>query len=210
LFDGEGTWIDSADNNRGIQGSFFVLEDSMKDGDPVPADDLWHTDLSPDAFDEDTAAPCVSGVIGAVTDIDGEECDPRDQGGTECEWSAVWGGGIGVNLNETGGEDSDVDTWSATAAGVEGFSFQTSGSLSGAVLRFKAKMAGSDEDFCKDITVGDVSVDLSELRHNCFAGGVATQALDLTKLEQLNWQIVSDANTSFTVTDFCVDGLEAY
>ena len=210
LFDGTGTWIDGEDNTRGIQGSFFVLEDSMKDSEPVPDDDLSHTDLSPDEFAEDTSAPCVSGVIGAVTDIDGEECDPMDLGGTECEWSAVWGGGIGVNLNETGGEDSDVNAWNATAAGVTGFSFATSGSLGGAVLRFKAKMLGSDEDFCTNVAVGSTSVDLSELRHNCFAGGVATQALDLTQIEQINWQIVSDANTFFTVTDFCIDSLDAY
>jgi hypothetical protein len=210
LFDGDGTWVDGMDNNLGIQGSFFVLEDSMDEGVPVPADNLDHTDLEPNEFTDASAAACVSGIIGAVTDIDGGTCDPMDLGGTACEWSAVWGGGIGLNLNETGGEDSTKSPWNALAAGVTGFSFQTSGSLDGAVLRFKAKMEGSDEDFCTQVSIGSSSIDLADLRHNCYVGGVATQSLDVTKIVQLEWQLVSDANVNFYISDFCIGGLSAY
>lgn len=210
LYEGAGTWVDEEDNSIGIQGTFFVLEDSMDEGSPVPLDYLYHTDLTPDEFTEDSPFACVSGTIGAVTDIYGYECDPMDLGGTPCEWADVWGGGIGLNLNETGGDDSTKSPWNATAAGVTGFSFQTSGSLDGAVLRFKAKMAGSDEDFCSAVSVGSASVDLADLQHNCYVGGVATQALDVTKIVQLEWQIVSDANVFFYVADFCIDSLSAY
>lgn len=207
IFGGSGTWIDMSENTVGIQGAFFVLEDSMKDGVAVD-DGLTHTDLAPDEFDMDTEKPCVNGTVAQVTANDGGECDPA---GTDCEWSAIWGGGIGLNLNETGGDMSVKSTFDAAANGITGFGFTLSGDTGGAIVRFKAKMEGSDSDFCSQVKVGEaVTVDLADLEHNCYPGGEATETLDTSKLVQLEWQIVPTADESYTVTDFCVEEVGYY
>lgn len=207
VFGGSGTWIDMSENTVGIQGAFFVLEDSMADGTAVD-DGLTHTDLEPDEFDEDTEKPCVNGTVAQVTDASGEECDPA---GTDCEWSAIWGGGLGLNLNETGGDMSEKSTFDAAANGVSGFGFTLSGDTGGAIVRFKAKMEGSDSDFCSQVKVGEaVTVDLADLEHNCYPGGEQTETLDTSKLVQLEWQIVPTAEESYTVTDFCVEEVGYY
>lgn len=204
IFSGVGAWIDGTTNDVGIQGSFFVLEDSMKDSVPV-SDGLTHTDMTPDTFDDMTAKPCVSGSLAAVTGPGGAECDPA---GSDCEWSAIWGGGIGLNLNETGGDASTKMAYDAS--GLTGFAFETSGTTGGAVVRFKAKMEGSDQDFCTAVPIGANQVALTDLKHNCYTGGVASETLDVTKLVQLEWQIVPEAGTSYTVTDFCIEYVGYY
>lgn len=207
IFNGTGAWVDGAMNTAGIQGSFFVLEDSMENGMPV-SDGLTHTDFTPDTFDDMTAKPCVSGTLAAVTDADGGMCDASGTTGTACEWSAIWGGGIGLNLNETGGEDSMKMTYDASS--LTGFTFQTSGMTGGAVVRFKAKMEGSDSDFCTAVPIGANEVALADLKHNCYTGGMASETLDVTKLVQLEWQIVPEANTSYEVSNFCIEYVGVY
>lgn len=223
LFNGSTAWVDGTSNTVGIQGAFFILEDSVKDGDPVE-DSLMHTDFTPDTggtndpistFDDMTLKPCVSGTAVQVTDETGATGCNAAAAETEpgaCQWSAQWGGGIGLNLNETGGEDSMQGVWDALAAGVTGFTFTVSGDAGGAVLRFKAKNEGSDEDFCKAFTIvpgTPVSIALSELTHQCW-GTTGTQVLGLTNISQLQWQVVTDAAASHTVTNLCIENLSWY
>lgn len=205
LFDGAGTWVALESNTVGIQGSFFVLEDSMANGAPVPADMLSHTDLMPDEFDDTTASPCVSGTVAPVTATDGTACG-FNAGDAECDF-ATWGGGIGMNLNETGGADSDQSPWNATAAGVTGFTFDINfGGFTGKDVRFKATMDGSDQDFCVKIAEGTNTVMLSELTHECW-GTTGTMTLDVTQLVQLQWQLVTEPGNTFEVQNFCVNSL---
>lgn len=203
IFDGNGTWIQADDNEFAIQGAFFVLEDSVENGAPV-SDGLEHTDLTPDTFDENTAKPCVSGTVAKVTNADGETCDPS---GTDCQWSAQWGGGIGLNLNETGGEGSTMSPIDLTGAGVTGFSFRVSGNTGGAEIRFKVKdAANNSQDFCLTAKDGVNTIMLSELKHECW-GATGTLSLDPSQAVQLQWQLVSSASASYTISNFCVDEL---
>jgi len=204
IFDGTGTWVDGSGpaGEYNIQGAFFVLEDSVENGSPV-SDGLTHTDLTPDSFDESTAKPCVSGTVAQVTNADGGECDPA---GSDCQWSAQWGGGIGLNLNETGGEASTQSPTDLVAAGVKGFSFRISGDVGGATLRFKIKDAANNaEDFCTSIVPNSVNtVLISELKHQCW-GSAGTLSVDATQATQLQWQIVTSASASYTVSNFCIE-----
>lgn len=205
LFDGDGTWVEKTENTVGIQGSFFVLEDSMKGGLPVE-DSLQHTDLSPDEFDDATEKPCVSGTVAKVTASDGvTECG-FGAGDEPCDFD-TWGGGIGFNLDEPGGENSVGVPWSAVEHGVTGFKFNISNGGFTGDIRFKATMEGSDQDFCTAISDGDNSVLLTDLKHMCW-GSDGTETLDTTKLLQLQWQLVTKAGTEYSVTDFCVNGVE--
>ena len=210
LLDSENpSWVDGAANTKGIQGAFFVLEDGIKDGAPV-SDGLTHTDLMPDTFEEATSL-CVTGTVAAVTTADGGMCDAAMDG--SCEWSALWGGGIGLNLNETGemdGAASMMDVFNATAAGVTGFSFTISGNFDG-TIRFKAKMQGSDDDFCTAVDFGENTVPLTDLAYNCWdASMAANMTLDLTQLTQIQWQLVSKQNTTYEGVELCIDSLSVY
>ncbi len=211
IFSGEGTWVDLTENTIGIQGAFFVLEDSMKDGVLV-ADSLPHTDLTPDEFDDMTAMPCVSGTVAQVTNSAGEvDCNWGDATATPetvCQWDAQWGGGIGFNLSETGGEGSVKSPWDATAAGVTGFVVKTSGNAEGATIRFKAKDT-TEQEFCYEIELGvEEAVSFSDFQHECW-GTSGTAVLDTTQLVQLEWQVVSSETAGYAVSNFCVDGIAA-
>jgi len=227
LFNGTGTWVDGAANTVGVQGAFFILEDSVKDGAPV-TDTLMHTDFTADtggsndpisSFDMTTVMPCISGTAVQVTDETGatgcNAAGPETDPGA-CQWSLQWGGGIGLNMNETGGENSVQGVWNALTANaggpVTGFTFLVSGEAGGATLRFKAKNEGSDEDFCKAFTIvpgTPVTIALSELVHQCW-GTSGTQVLNLENISQLQWQVVTDAAASHTVTNLCIESVSWY
>jgi hypothetical protein len=207
IFDGEGNWVAIEENTIGVQGPFFVLEDSMQGGAPVPADMLNHSDLTPDEFTAETPKPCVSGTIAAVTATDGSACG-FNAGQATCDF-ATWGGGIGMSLNAP--EGSEPMPWNANAAGpegvaVQGFSFDVSfGDFAGKDgVRFKATMEGSDQDFCIKIEEGYNKVMLEDLKHQCW-GNDNPETLDVTKLLQLQWQMVTEPSNSFEVTNFCVN-----
>ncbi len=216
IFSGSGTWIDGSANAYGIQGAFFILEDSVEDG-MVVDDGLEHTEFAattgdngeePSEFTEDTEKPCISGTVAQVTTVDGEDCDPA---GDDCEWDSQWGGGIGLNLNETGGDDSMQDVFDLEAAGITGFEFTLSGDAGGAELRFKiVDDSNPDEDFCTTVSAGEsVQVDLAEIEHMCW-GSDGTITPDLTQISQVQWQVVSDAAASFEVDNLCVERVAVY
>lgn len=234
LFEGSGTWVEGDGNTVGIQGAFFILEDSVKLEELVE-DGLPHTDFTPDTggtgmgaldvskFDDTTVKPCISGTVPQVTDETGATGCDAAAAETEpgaCQWSAQWGGGIGLNLNETGegpnGEMSDKSPWNSLTANagakVTGFTFTVSGSAGGATLRVKATNVGSEEDFCKSFTIvpdTPVTVALADLKHQCW-GSTGTELLDMENIEALQWQVVSDQNEAHTVTNLCIENLSWY
>ena len=116
-----------------------------------------------------------------------------------------------MQLNQPGGVDTPAEPWDATAYGVSGFEFTITGDVDGAILRFKAKdSVHPDEDFCAMIVMGaDRRVPLTNLKHMCW-GYQGTLSLDLTKLTELQWQIVPDADAEHAVTEFCVSRLSAF
>ena len=227
LFEGSGTWVEGDDNTVGIQGAFYILEDGVKDDMPVD-DGFMHTDFTADTgnldepagvskfTEEGTVKPCISGTAVQVTDETGavgcNAAAAEDVAGA-CQWSAQWGGGIGLNLNETGegpnGEMSVKSPYDALANGVQGFTFVASGDAGGATLRVKATNVGSDQDFCDEFTIVPgqaVTVQWSDLKHMCW-GTAGDQVLNLENLEALQWQVVTDQNDPHTVTNFCIESI---
>lgn len=216
------SWVDGMANTKGIQGAFFVLEDSMKEGLPVVEDPpLVHTNLTPDDF-ADATSLCVTGTIAAVTTVDGMDCDAADAEDlpTGCQWSAIWGGGIGLNLNETGETPADEETgepiksvqspWDAVASGATGFAFNISGTFDG-TMRFKGKMQDSDDDFCTEVEFGDNKIDMTAWAYSCWDESLATEkSIDLTKMWQIQWQLVTKQNTEYTGVEFCLNSLSVY
>jgi hypothetical protein len=116
-----------------------------------------------------------------------------------------------MHLNQPGGPDTAAEPWDATAYGVSGFEFTTTGDIGRATMRFKAKdSVHPGEDFCAIVAMGaERDVPLAKLKHKCW-GNEGTLALDLTKLTELQWQIVPDAAAAHPVTHFCVSRLSAF
>ncbi len=205
IFDGDGVSIEAPE--YGITGNFFILEDSVNDGTVVD-DNLTHTDLDP-PDDEDigvdevssfesSSSPCVSGVVAVVTDEYGDNCEINDE---DCVWDILWGGGIGLTLNET---NDSVMAWDASTAGVSGFTFSTNGTVDGIPVRFMVEDT-SGEQFCTNITVGTTQVAWSDLQHNCWDPDSGN--LDPSEIQQVSWQFVPDASYSYEITSFCIESL---
>lgn len=216
IYGGDGIWARSAE--LGVQGIFFILEDSVSNGQPID-DGLQHTDLVSDSFGDESSAPfslftegttmpCVSGTLTIVTLTDGTPCDPVHD---ECAWDSQWGGGLGMHLNQAGESSSPAQPWDATAYGVSGFEFTTTGDIGRATLRFKAKdSVHPTEDFCAMVAMGkDRRVQLSKLKHQCWESQ-GELALDPTRLTDLQWQIVPDAETPHEITNFCVSHVAVF
>jgi hypothetical protein len=201
LFSGTGVSINAPD--YGAVGNFFVLEDSVADGALV-SDSLSHSDLDPPESNaepssfESSTAPCVSGTIAVVTDADGANCEVND---SDCVWGDLWGGGIGLTLNEEG---STAAAWDASAVGVTGFEFSLSGSVDGVPIRFFVEDTSGNQ-FCTEIVTGKNSIPFSSLAHECWSP--TTLSLDPTKIKQVSWQFVPDASYSYVISNFCVEDL---
>lgn len=213
----DNAWVDQSGNTVGIQGAFFILEDGVKEGatltDSLPHSD-FHADV--DAVEENgvskfgaSSTVCVSGTAARVMAADGTSECGFQPGDAECNFDSTWGGGIGLNLNETGGDVSEKSVFDAVAAGITGFRFKVGGDSGGADVRFKVVPKDSTIDYCKTITTsvpGDVEVRLADVLTECWnPNGVPA---DLTMLESLQWQIVTDNTASHDVKSFCVESLE--
>ena len=231
LFDGVKTWVDGGMNTVGIQGAFYILEDSVKN-DMAVDDAFTHTQFTADTggiedmpvgvskFGPDTVMPCLSGTVPQVVDelmMTGcNDALAEDQPGA-CQWTAQWGGGIGLNLNETGGDASVKSTWNALTANaggpVTGFKFRASGTTDGATLRVKAKNPGDDTDYCKAFTIVpgvDFDVKIADFKPECWGSTSSKPPLKLDTIESLQWQIVSSKAKGYTIANFCIESLSWY
>ena len=213
----DGVWVDGTGNTVGIQGAFFVLEDGVKDGAAL-TDGLPHSDFTADVDPledagvskfSDTSTVCISGTAAKVMAADGTTECGFNSGDEACNFDSTWGGGIGLNLNESGGDASVKSTYDATSHGITGFKFNLTGDVGGATVRFKAVPTGATTDFCNTITTmvpGDVTVNLADILSECWSTGGLPVPLDA--LESLQWQIVTDNKDAHTVSNFCVNSLE--
>lgn len=240
LYSGSGIFVALEDNSIGIQGAFYILEDSV-DGDAnitgTESPPLPHTDLVPShggsdvdgvsKFDQNTTKLCVSGFVPQVTDETGETppiCSPsiaQTEAGA-CQWDAIWGGGIGLLLNATEDDPPIKGSWDATTADagepVTGFVFALSGDVGAAEIRFYARVQGSDDNFCYVLPptkkpIGPTPVPVAvRLTDLVYQcwNPDGKKKLDLTQLESVHWLIVSSHQASYEVTDFCIESLSWY
>jgi hypothetical protein len=217
LFQGDGVRLDARDE-LGLQGWFFILEDSVENDQPVEPSELQLTDFfsafegedSPPGvsrFTEATKQPCISGTLAQVTTETGDACEPESP---DCAWKMIWGGGIGISLSRVEGA-TESSGWSAKAWGVMGFRFETSGRLDGARVRFGAKDSKHSLEYCTDLFPGEQYVELTDLKPNCYQTEPKERpsALDTADLVELRWQLLPDTVRSHKIDSFCVEWVEA-
>ncbi len=192
IFDGLGIKVSPANNDYGISGSFYVRQDSYDDG-MLKNDNLTHTEVTPVQFNKSHDQPCINGTIARVT------------GG---QFGEIWGALIGLELADGTG------AFDATDYDIEGFSFELSGSVGDAALRFEAKVEGSDDHFCFLLEhapgeTGAFVVSFDDLSHNCY-GSAGSASFDPSRIESLEWIAMADAGSTSPVDHFCLERLEVF
>jgi hypothetical protein len=187
MHDADG-WIAGATNGLGVQGSFYTISDST--GTP-PGD----TTVTLGALTTPTST-CASGVASQVQ---------TPTGGTP-DFTRYWGGGVALNLADPGG-GAALLPWSRGA--VTGFSFNITGPMIPASLRFQATTPGGATIYCvNDTAPGANSIQLGTLVTACYGTTGNTPLAAATTLEALQWQVVTAADAS-TPFDFCIENLTA-
>ncbi len=167
-------FVDCASNTIGIQGYFFTYSD-MGGSSIMPAD-----------FSAAADEICVTGTVGQVMDDD---------------YSATYGAGLGFNFNQTTGS-SDANTWDATAAGISGIQFNISSFPTGAGMRVIFQSGGSD--YCAPITAGGAqTVNFADATKTCYDAADPGPSGSATTLEQVKWQVTTDADATHDF-DFCL------
>lgn len=117
----EDGWVDMTSNTLGIQGAWYAYGDAYDEAKCInngwTADQCSRID-TPDplgmSFPNTGGAMCTSGEVAQVLTKEGE---------TDPDYSNMWGAGIGLDLNNAGGEGAVKMEWDATAAGVTGVAF---------------------------------------------------------------------------------------
>jgi hypothetical protein len=100
-------WLDASCNSIGMQGAWFCFDDEIQDSTCVDGEPPFRAGVG----------MCVDGTS------------------VEDSTYASWGAGIGLSLNETGGDDSVKTTYNATANGVVGYRVTLEGDSLGQSMR---------------------------------------------------------------------------
>jgi len=190
-------WVAGSTNEAGIQGSFYPLSDAT--GTPPGATTI--TPAPPADFSTATGSTiCVSGSASQVV-------------GTPLDYTRYWGGGVGFDLGDAGGE-LPVQPWAR--GNVVGFRYTLTGTAIPASLRFIVTFQeGSGVNagtYCKPIAttsgtpVTTMLADGSVIASCWQAGGAPLPPTAL--LRSIQWQ-VSTTDTAATPFNFCVENLTA-
>jgi hypothetical protein len=184
-------WIDAATNDCQIQGAWY----SYNDCNTSPGD--CTTDQIPavggDGFPNTGGKMCTSGTTVAINEA----------------YETKWGAGIGLNLNQPGGDDTKnpIGTLPKT---VKGFRFTLSGTKFPKELRVTFPTATTEKTghFKKlsSVTPGEYTVLFTEAAQ----GDWVKTPVDLVpgEVNAIQFQICAE-NTAAAPFDFCVENLTA-
>jgi hypothetical protein len=125
----ESGWLDASCNSIGLQGAWFCFDDEIQDSSCVDGEPPF----------EAGTGMCVTGT--SVVDAD----------------YASWGAGIGLSLNETGGDSSVKSAYNATANGIVGFRVTFEGDSLGQSMRVGySGAADPGDDVTPFVEVGEL------------------------------------------------------
>ena len=213
-------------NKAGILGAWYSYGDwwggtpTMSGGGDCPAAGFTQAECSdiqtpmPGApFTNTGGSMCTTGTVAKVANMPGT---------TTPAYSAIWGAGIGFDMNNGGTDDGGTgvkQAWDANAAGVTGFSFHIDMPPTGGQMRVEfptnamptvtdinaAYWGGATTDLSPFTKGGDYSFKLSEVGGPHYATN--PPAFDPTKILSMQFHVV--ANTSSTVPFmYCISNLK--
>ncbi|MBN2195233.1 MAG: hypothetical protein JW751_20620 [Polyangiaceae bacterium] len=126
----ESGWLDASCNSFGLQGAWYCFTDEIQTSTCASGTPPWQAG----------SGMCLSGT--SVIDEDYKS----------------WGGGIGLSLNETGGEDSVKTAYDAAANNVVGFRITLEGDSLGMSMRVGySGAADPGDDITPFVEIGEIS-----------------------------------------------------
>lgn len=180
-------WVEGSTNSVGIQGAWY----SYNDCNTSPTNCTMNQVPPEGSFENVGGKMCTSGSTAAVA--------------MESDFSTIWGAGIALDLNNSGGTDGMKMAYNADAEGVVGFSFNITGTAPGLRVNITSVPAGDDSHFVGGM-VGENTVLFADAMQGSW---VTTKTdLDTTQLLAIQFQIPTVMNQSVDF-DFCVENLAA-
>jgi hypothetical protein len=148
---------------------------------------------------------CTSGTAEKVADIVGMAGMP--------DYSAMWGAGIGLDLNNGGGANAVKMPYNATAAGVLGFAFDIDAvPLTGIRVEFPTPSTGttaaiympggSSTNFASPLTAGHNEIRWSQIMAPSYATN--PPAFDPTMIVSVQFHVPTSTSASASYS-FCID-----
>ncbi len=185
-------WVSIDRNPFGIQGAFYVFDDSLDGGGSTI---VRYDDGNPSRY-------CATGLAGQVRP--GADGIPA--------FDIYWGAAIGFNLFQEEGADTSLP-YDAAANGIIGFAFALDGPEvlpPDGELRFNVKVYGDPSVYCARVAGAGISTFLlSDLHQNCWENDLTAPTPDRTRLESLQWQYVTNLSSSYKF-DTCIAGLAVF
>lgn len=154
--------------------------------------DDGYTIIEPGEYgDETDDAVCASGHAPQVIDE---------------QYDIMWGAGVGVFLAPE--MDGEVVPYDAIAEGVVGFAFNLTGVPSDGQLRFHLDGYEDEGIYCSAALLqeGYNEVLFSDLTRDCWDPESESATPDLTRLENMQWQIVTNSEFGYDY-DFCISDI---
>lgn len=126
------------------------------------------------------------------------------------DYGRYWGGGLAFAMHTDVPGGPSVP-YNATTNGLAGISATISGATIPMEMRFKFKMFGSNENYCKEVmgaTSGQsIVLHTGDAVHNCWSPD-STSTLDVTNIENYEVQVVSQTSGDISF-DFCLTNITA-
>jgi hypothetical protein len=133
---------------------------------------------------------CLEGYAAKVLDY-------VSDAGIGLDYSDIYGIGLGANLNNPTGT---IMPYNATMNGVVGFSFNITGTVAVGGVRFSVPMTTDtyeDEPYNLEITEdGPTTVLFSDLGVTAYQPPAGNLTFDATKIQNLEWQVISNATAT--------------
>jgi hypothetical protein len=193
-------WVDHTTNSLGIQGAWYAYGDGYGTTGTPPGDCKAATCSvitapvpGSGAFAPTGTAQCTAGTAAIVP--------------TAADYPTVWGGGIGFDLNNTGGANPVKSPYDAPTNKVIGFSFTIDMvPLGGIRVEIPTPTTGSTAHFKTITTAGPQTVLLSEVLQGSWV--VPATTIDPKALLSVQFHVPTTMSSPVPYT-FCVDKFAA-
>jgi len=215
-------------NNAGIIGCWYAYGDWYGNGAGAPAGagdcgtnmgnftadqcSIINTPTPGQPFASTNGSMCTSGTVAKVIPM---------SGGTTPDYAAIWGAGIGLDLNNPGARDGGAGEklpWDATAHNITGFSFHIDTPPTGGQLRVEFPTAaaigttdvdaayweGASNNLSPIKSGGDYAVSFAEVGGPMYL--TAPMPFDKTKILSIRFHVVANASTTIPFS-YCISNL---
>jgi hypothetical protein len=205
--------------NLGIIGSWYAYGDGWGPSGSPPGD------CETKGLHPSSACSVITSPAPSAPDGGGAGFPPSNAGmcltgtaaqvvGTPPDYSNIFGIGIGLDLNNTGGTKAPYD---AQSHHVVGFEFDVSGLPASGTVRVEIPIPGTDasgDAYSETVAAGTTHMAITWSDPGFGPSfppptGVTEPAFDPSKVESIQFHVVTETSASVPVTSFCIANLAA-